>query len=424
MKRPVISIFCLSSSLHEREFVSGICGKVINLFKKYTGYGDIFVYDEPIEEPVELRDRSNPDILVLIHATGGTSSLAKDMALRNGGWILLVAHDKHNSLASALSARRKISEYIGYAVKGVRLVYFDNYGDLEKTIKSFMEAAKTIYRLKQSKIAVINEKGILGDEAAKFILEIGASLEAIDFEKLWKMGEEAGSEEVEEAIRNISKYIDLRNTYREYVDRIARIYIGMKKLVEEGYSGIIIDCFPLVVKYRVTPCIPVAVLNAEGIPVACEEDYHSFLLMYLAKELTGLSGWISNPSGVVDKKYLRFAHCTIAPNIGVECKATTHFETGYPYAVVCKSRFRDVLFGRVDQNYKLLVLYRGKVVDSGMLAQHYCRTQMIVEPLSIDPYRFMNEALGNHHVFIPLIDDILEKIKWAAWLLGINIIIE
>ncbi len=412
--KPKITLLCLASRLHGEEFIKSICGNVYNVFRKYSW---VKIIDKPASSLDEVILGEKPDVLILVHATGGTSSLAFRIAEKyTDSYIVLLAHDKHNSLASALSARMKI----GY--EKVKLVYFKDTKDLEMKAERLIKAIYAAYKLKGLKILVINEKGVLGEESKKFMEKTGAVLEAISFEELWKKGLETSSREVEDVRKKIAGYIDLSGTRSDELEKIIRIYTGMHRLVEENnYNGIIIDCFPLVVKYRVTPCIPVAVLNSEGIPVACEEDYHSFLMLYLSLELTGSPGWISNPSGIVNDEYLRFAHCTIAPTLGKPCWLTTHFETGNPYAVICRYKYRKVLFGRYSRDYGELIVYHGEVIESGNLGPHYCRTQLIVKPLKIQPVEFIREAWGNHHVFIPYIDGIEEMLEYYSWIQKIRL---
>ncbi len=411
-----IYVVPLASSLHGEKYVRLMMGSYRSVL---LGFEGLVFHGEPVDEP--FRDVPlDTDLLVLIHLTGGTSSLAyrTAIALSDKGLlvpILLLAHSKHNSLASALSARIKLLKS-GFKTY---LIYSDDKNDLMRRFTAFYQGVRAGYELGRMKILDINADGRLSLKAKLFIEKTGSRVDPISFEELAGIGEEASRSEVEALIDHVSDYMDLSSVRSGELEKIMRIYYAMRKLVaDKGYTGIVIDCFPLIVKYHVTPCIPVALMNSDGIPTACEGDYHSLIMMYLSLALTGRPGWISNPSGITRDGYLRFAHCTIAPTLGRDCWATTHFETGHHYAVACRYRYRRVLFGRVNESMDSMIIYRGVVRDSGLLEPGYCRTQLIIDTGPLRGEEFIEEAWGNHHVFMPWREDLPEMLKAYGWWMG------
>ncbi len=411
-----IYVVPLASSLHGEKYVRSVMETYRSVL---SGFEGVVFHGEPVSK-IFQDIPYDTDLLILVHLTGGTSSLAyrTAVALSDKGLslpILLLAHSKHNSLASALSARIKLLKS-GFKTY---LIYSDNKNDLLRKFTAFYQGVKAGYMLGKLKVLDINADGQLSIKAKLFMEKTGSRVEPISFEELMKIGEDASRDEVESLIDHVSDYLDLSSIRSEELDRIMRVYYAMRRLVaDKGYTGIVIDCFPLIMKYHVTPCIPVAMMNSDGIPTACEGDYHSLIMMYLSLALTGRPGWISNPSGVTGDGYLRFAHCTIAPILGRDCWATTHFETGYHYAIACKYRYHRVLFGRVNESMDSVIIYRGVVKDSGLLEPGYCRTQLIIDTGPLSGEEFIEEAWGNHHVSMPWREDLPDMLKAYGWWMG------
>ncbi len=404
----------LASSLHGKEYYEPIYESVAGVFRVFEG---IEVAEKPVTNinELEINDLKNYDYLVLLHLTGGTSGLATRIGVSHGGPVILLAHTRHNSLASALSARAKLVD------KDIKtsLIYFDNINDLLLEFTQLYQGIKAAIDLKNIRILEINEDGAVSDKAKLFMGKIGGEVIAVSHEELLKIGKEASREELRELEKHVRLYIDLSGTERYKLEEVLRIYYAMRKLVsEKGAEAISIDCFQLVVKHRITPCFAVAMMNTDGIPTACEDDFHSLVMLYLSLALTGEPGWIANPSGITPNGYLRFAHCTIAPSIGTKCGLTTHFESGYPYAVFCRFRQKKLLFGRLSLGYDKIKVYRGKVIESGLLEPGFCRTQLIVDTGPLRPEEFIEKAIGNHHVFMPWREDLEKMIEAFAWWMG------
>ncbi len=397
----------LASRLHGEDYYLKLYRGIVD---KLSIYRDIVFYEKPLTETSETVLEEH-DLLVLLHLTGGTSSLGYKLLRKYGGPVLLVAGGEHNALASALSLRSKL---LDNSVK-VMLLHYTSLDDLVNRFEVFYRGVSTGYSLEKLRILEVNREGVLSSSGKQYMEDVGGVVEAISYREVLSEADRVSSREVGEVLGIVKKYFVLNSIDENYLERVIKIYLGLKHIIaSKDFEAVSIDCFPMIMDYRVTPCLAVALLNMEGVATACEMDYYSLPLLYVSYRLTGLPGWIANPSGIVGEKYLRFAHCTIAPSLGEKCRFIDHFETSNPYAVTCSYRFREVLFTRFDRRYGLLRIYRGRVIESGLLEDNYCRTQLIIEP-SIDPYSFIEEALGNHHVFIPYNDKLLDMIKYLAW---------
>ncbi len=371
-----------------------------------------------IEEPLtSLRDAPDPrgyDMVVVSLLTGGTSRLAKKYLAGYRGIAVLLCHGKHNSAASCLSAKTWLEEH---GVK-VRIVYGDNSPELCTRLATVYRGVEAAVALRSLRVLEINGSGELSEAAKTFMEKTGAVVEAVSYKVLREYAEKTSSDELEEAFEEVSRMIDTSGVDRDKLIEALRVYAAMKRLVvEKGYNAVAIDCFPYVVEYRVTPCIAVAMLNAEGIPTACEDDFHSLAMLHASLALTGEPGWIANPSGYTREGLLRFAHCTIAPRLGTGCFLLPHFESGYGYAVACRMKHSRMVAARLRSDYSEVTVYRAKIVSSGFMEPGYCRSQADADMGPIND-RFYQVAVGNHHVFMPYKPGLLEALEVMGWALG------
>jgi L-fucose isomerase-like protein len=405
-----IILLGFASELHGVEYFEELFNEITNTIASYPGIVVDKIYTE-----YERIDLENYDLVLAALLTGGTSSLSYRMLHGINKPIVLLAHNKHNSLASALSARMRFQS--GH--DKVLLLHFKDKNDLLMKFSAMYRGFIAAYNLRRIRILEINDLDRISDSGSLFKSRIGGEIIHVKYDELWRVLERMPRDELVNIRKYVSEYIDLSGINDEYLEKILSIYYALRKMVEEyGVNAVVIDCFPFVIKYHVTPCLAVAMLNNDGIPTACENDYYSLIPLYISLALTGNPGWIANPSGVTSDGYLRFAHCTIAPGLGKDCFLTPHFETGYPYGVVCRFKNEKLLFMRFTSNYSKLVVYRGKRVRSGLLEPGYCRTQLVIDTGPYSPERFIEEAIGNHHVFMPWSNQLVESLKYMAWWMG------
>ncbi len=406
-------VLALASRLHGEQYY-------LKLMEQYKWclyeFRDITFYPSPVtEEPLGDIDYSRFDIITLLLLTGGTSRLAKRIIERSGKPTIIVVHGKHNSLASGLSARSwALSK--GYKVY---LVYSDQPSMLCKRFNPICRGLYAGNMIRNLRVLEINGDGRVSRAAEEFMKATGARVSAVSFEKIREIGWGVEEHGLSQYINKVREKIDLSGVDRKVVIDTVRIYYALRKLVLDGvYNAVSIDCFPFVVKYKVTPCLAVAMLNSDGIPTACEDDFYSLVLLAASLGLTGEPGWIANPSGFTEQGYVKLAHCTVAPTLGWGCMLVPHFETGYPYAVTCRLKHGRYVVARLSLDYRLLGIYKAKKIASGLREPGLCRTQLVVDLGPANGDEFIKRALGNHHVAIPWKEWLPEALEVLAWYMG------
>ncbi len=394
-----VKVYAVASKLHGAEYYE-------QLLKKYEeGFRELGVnVDGLLTSVEEARSTEASELKVLVFLTGGTSRIAYEAGLRTRGPVLLLAHGEHNSLPSALSCRARLSR----ANAKVKLLYGEP-GSVEP-VAPYLRAWKAWSSVRTARVALLmaEEKT---PEARWFEECTGAKVVPVPPSRVL---EEYRATSPEEARRLAAERLGLTQPDEGLVNAL-RVYIAFKKLVEEvGANAITLDCFGFLVEQKVTPCVALALLNDDGIPAACEEDYHSLAAMIIAKELSGKPGWMANPSAV-DGYSLVLAHCTIAFTLTRKWFLTSHFESGYPYAVAGELPTDTFTMFRLGYGYDAVWYDKGKAVASGMISKDRCRTQVHIV-LKKGVQRFLEEALGNHHVLVQ--GDYTKELEALQWILG------
>jgi L-fucose isomerase-like protein len=409
-----ITVASFASRLHGESYYESL----YELFKKYTskGYLDV-VFTRPItslEEAKSAGVESKGTLPVVLALTGGTSRLIWEFT-RSGDHqrVLLIGHGEHNSLASAISARSRLDD------DGVWNWLFHcsepSSAECAVVAERAMRIASAVSRLLGSRVLLVSETGEKGGVVEDFEEKFEASVDVVSTITLASKLEEASRELVEEFYSTLERFEF--KVPRDKLSNVAKFYAVVKSITErEGYVGVAVDCFPYLVKYKVTPCLALAALNTTGTVAACEADLASLALMVIYKGLTGLTGWIANTSMIRGNR-VYFAHCTVAFNMVKSGRVVPHFESGYPYALSGELVGNVYTFASLSRDYSVLVASTGRLVASGLLYETMCRTQGVLE-VDFNAEKIPLYAPVNHHVLVP--GDIREELRAATTLLGID----
>ena len=161
-----------------------------------------------------------------------------------------------------------------------------------------------------------------------------------------------------------------------------------------------LKCFDLLEPLGTTGCLALSILNAKGIPAACEGDVPSLLTMLLARRVANADAFMANPSRIdsVNNKII-FAHCTLPFAMADTNILRSHFESGIGVAlqgVLPIGPITIVKWWGPEMNHHF-------ISGGHLLANHdnpsMCRTQVTLE-LDENVDYFLKHPLGNHHVIL------------------------
>lgn len=164
-------------------------------------------------------------------------------------------------------------------------------------------------------------------------------------------------------------------------------------------SALSLQCFRMVKETGVTACLPVALMNFNGIPAGCEGDLVSLAGMMLLRELTGLVPWMANMVKVEHNSIL-LAHCTAPLQYARQHTILSHYETDLSAALQAEMDFETITLFRMNERLDKAFVAVGRV-ESRPKHAHACRTQIEVRLDEEDAGRLRSEPLGNHHLVLP-----------------------
>ncbi|MEZ0290303.1 MAG: hypothetical protein ABWJ42_04360 [Sulfolobales archaeon] len=402
-----------ASSIHERYYV-----RALEIFRSYFSKYEIEIGSVIAERDLaKIYAKSYVDSLpIALVLTGGVSRVIRDFVL-SGGFrhVLILAHSEHNSLASAVSARARL-ERSGVAVS---LYHCENPDsrDCEDIVDRVYRVASVVSGLNRLRIGIVSDRD-KEESDVRFEKRFDSEIIFISLEDL-----ASEMSRVDDAkLREFYEYIRERLSFEmslEHVYTVGRLYHALKSIVlEKRLDAVSIDCFPFITRHKITPCIPLAILNSEGVVAGCEADIQALFGMILARRVSGKSGWIAN---IVSAKSSRvmFAHCTVSLDIARSPRALAHFETLNPYAVSGEIVGDIVTMISVDDLFDKIYVERGRIIRSGMLVDTACRTQALVE-VDFNAEDMPRVAPANHHVIIP--GDYTKILSDVARLLGFEVI--
>ncbi len=411
MRRVVVVPF--ASTLHGREYYLSIYEALRRLLKPYAGIEITQVVTEK-DDVTAIAKNYRDAIPILVALTGGVSRVIRRFANEAGYLrVVLFGHGEHNSLPSAISAKVKL-EMDGmwtwiYSCKDI------NDPGCRTVIDEMMRVVAAVATVLGARIGVVGDKS--RDEIEDYEARFEASIETMPMDSFIESVDAVSDSDAEKFIDKIRQYIDISNASIDVLRKIGRVYTALRRFVEEKkLDAIAVDCFPYLIKSGVAPCPALALLNAEGIPTACEADLSMAILMLISKALTGYTGFIANPSAFEGSRaYL--AHCTISLDLAESPVLLPHMESGYPYAITAKFRGDVVTIASLGPDLTTFVVGIGRIVDSGLIYNAMCRTQIVLE-MPFDVEKVPIVAPANHHLVIP--GDVRRELKAIANLLGLD----
>lgn len=202
-------------------------------------------------------------------------------------------------------------------------------------------------------------------------------------------------------LSEVERGINSANTFgnaQKEQEKAQQVYDNLKSLVaKHRLDGLTIRCFDLLSSIKMTGCLALAKLNAEGIVATCEGDVASMVSMCLVQTLFGKPSFQANPSQInVDKNEIIFAHCTVPFNMVESYRLDTHFESGIGIAIKGEMKKLPVTIFRLSSALDEYTLLQGEI-EENLAKSNLCRTQIRVK-CQEDVSVLLKKPCGNHNV--------------------------
>ena len=300
--------------------------------KALLGITDAVVFPDDILLTVDavsaFLDTINPDLVVLQNVTFANGAYANEILRRFSCPILLWTlrepvidggRLRLNSLTGAYSAANMITAFRG----DEKFAYVFGGADEDKVkeeIKAVVDAAHVLKKMKNLKMCSVGHtpQGFgfgraLDSEISK---AFGVTLESIEarelIERAKSYAKEDCSDEAKEANETV---VGLEETPEKNRTDFAKLLKAYRTYFAENNIGAVSSrCWPdFFTSYGTPVCTVLSMLNAEGIPAACESDTYGALSMYIGKELSGGSCFFGDPVSMDEKEgTITYWHCGMA----------------------------------------------------------------------------------------------------------------
>ncbi|GAB6102565.1 L-fucose/L-arabinose isomerase family protein [Thermococcus atlanticus] len=335
--------------------------------------------DEARSEELDFKD---VDAVLIYPLTGGTENTLKGFSYFRKP-VILYGDTFNNSIAAALELR----EYFRDRLIPSALV--KSLDELKAALLGYEDMKEMLERFLNLRL------GLIGRVSPWLINEkFELPYIHISLKKFYEYYEATTDAEGWKAVEDIvAKAVEIKEPQREDLVKAGRIYLTLKRIVEDyRLDGFTIGCFDLLQKLKGTPCLALAMFNAQGIPAACEGELNSLLGMAIARIFFNKPAFMGNIADYGDD-YVILAHCTAPLIAGYSLRS--HFESGIGVGVEV---------GLPKGRASLLKIRGRKVVVAGVevagreRSESRCRTQL---RLKIEEAKdFMDGTLGNHHLLV------------------------
>lgn len=271
------------------------------------------------------------------------------------------------------------------------------------TLEENAERIKKLYIVSEAKKHIQNMKiGAIGEAITlvasranhKILKErFGCELVVLEVEELIREYQKGGYEDNEYV-----KAIKAKGYNQGEVEKALNVYGAVKRIVDRNHlDAVTVRCFDLLGSIGTTGCLALAILNAEGVPAACEGDTRSLIAMTVLHELTKEPVFMANPSQMdAHTNEVIFAHCTLPVNMPDDYELTTHFESGMGVALAGDLKPGPVTVFKCDESMERYYVQDAELVES-LHREYLCRTQLRLKfPKGTD--YFLKEPISNHQM--------------------------
>ncbi len=330
-------------------------------------------------------------IHVFFIGSGGTAEpFSRVCRCVNGPYILLTV-PAWNSLAASM-------EILAYLQRNGEQgeILHGTVEENARRLQVLLRAAKARQNIAGMRMGAIGEAITLVASRADHAMlknRFGADLLTLEVQELIDEYHKGGYEE-----NAYTRALKQTGYDAEEMEKALNVYGAAKRLVQKyGLQAMTLRCFDLLGSIGTTGCLALAILNAEGIPAACEGDTRSMLAMAVLYQLTGQPVFMANPSQL-DRhtSEMIFAHCTLPVNMPDSYQLTTHFESGLGVALSGEMAAGPITIFKCDETMERYYVQDAELVAS-LRRPDMCRTQLHIRLPEGTDY-FVSAPISNHHM--------------------------
>ena len=364
-----MKIFIATGSKSKNEDIDRLKHQLIDKFNELT-------MDNFVEQ--------NPNIIFF--ASGGSEHYALSVIETEKRYCFLATKD-NNSWAAAAEVKACLNE------KGVKTKIFDldslnSFAELKRFMTSPYDHEKEM------------QIGLVGEPSPWLVAGMPPEDLMADIFKLKSFRIESEILDGFEKCNPDYEFLELFDKETEEINiNLAKLHTRIKSIISDNNLDVLmLNCFDVIKKYNISPCLSFSVLNSNNFPAVCEGDFCSAAGIIVASRILGKIPWMANLT-FVSREYASFAHCTAPLNMLNGFSLETHFESGLDLAIAGNMPHSKVTVFRIDSKMETCFISLGQVIDHDLNAS-CCRTSVRIKMSAKSLFLLREFPLGNHHLII------------------------
>jgi len=341
--------------------------------------------------------------------TGGTEQTFMELQARRARTrpaehVWLIAHPFQNSLPASLEILARVRQDGGDG-----RIFFLSAPDDRQALEDIsrtaglVRSAGSLSHLRMGRIGASSDWLIASSQSDQVVKDAwGVEVVTIPIDELHRLIGENGHPAEGPEFDFFKEAQAIREASTVEIAQSVAIYRALRHLVATyRLDALTLRCFDLVLEEKATGCFALSRLNDEGVIAGCEGDIPAALALLWARQLTGVLGWMSNPSRVdVPGGRLLLAHCTVPRSLVGAYTVRSHFESSLGVGIAGVFASGPVTLVRIGgRNLDRLWVAEGEIVASPH-EEGLCRTQIEVRLASAALDQLLRDPLGNHIVVV------------------------
>lgn len=415
---PIIQVFSRCLTPQTQTQILSLESKVASLFNAFQVTPSFHTDPKSTYSNSYIKSTMNPGFHACLIGTGGCessflnyfSAAQHELGERASKYpFLLLAHGDLNSLAASLECAAKIKSLGGKS-------FLFNINEADK-LKLLTKALAARMKLNEARFGVIGKPSdwlissnltTLNGKKEFMGVNIPQNIIEIDYEEFLELTNSVNANDIElnswtNDIIKKENYGGTSEINDSKVLQNMKLFVALQKLKNKyNLNGLTLRCFDLI-KFNITGCLALSLLNDLGIPSACEGDIPCMFTMHLSYLLSNSPSFMANPIDF-NNKTLKMAHCTIARNLTSKYKLKTHFESNTGIGIQADLKTDEPIWtlSRLDLKNNDIYSEEVEIKNIEHKSEKSCRTQIEVEFNNRENLmEFLENASGNHHILTP-----------------------
>ena len=402
----------VASPIHDKNAVNEVIRRYEDIIRKSVQelsntnvlFVDLITSVTSLDEVLETISRKNICAVLIGIITGGTERIVLELSrkINNTCPFLIISHDTQNSLAAGVEALSRIR------LEKIRtMLYILSDPNIIRDLKIFLYSSIIKKLLNNKNLLVIGDPSpwlvYSSVDWESTVNYFGINVIKINLDELIDIYQSLNTEDIKEELKELLEKIinkaDDSITRKDILDSL-RLYLALKRLLNK-YNAIAltIRCFDLL-RYNVTACLALSILNDEGYIAGCEGDIPTVISMILSSLISNSPVFMANISKINKKNNtILFAHCTSPTKIGRDFIIKTHYESNISTAIeLYPYKNKTVTIVKLDGCSMKLRVGRGKLLNDKPVSKDACRTQFLIK--LDNATKLLEDPIGNHYVII------------------------